>query len=63
MQNRLITDSFVECFKNDATGVRLGFKPSARGSVFFVRRLSVGSFFEPRLEIRFIGNSYVSVPG
>ena len=53
MQNRLITDSFVERFKNDATGVGLDVKPSARRCFFRVGPLNVARFLQPRLEIRF----------
>src|SRR5205823_2956728 len=62
MQNRLITDSFVERFKNDATRVRPGLKPSARRRLFRVGSLNVASFLQPLFEVRFIGKGYLSVP-
>src|SRR5205814_10218713 len=61
MQNRLITDSFVERFKNDATGVRLRFKPGARRSLCRVGPLNVAGFLKPRFQIRFIGKNYLPV--
>src|SRR5437763_1787221 len=61
MQNRLITDSFVERFKNDATGIRLGLKPGARRRLFRVGSLNVAGFLKPLFEVPFIRKSDVSV--